>query len=165
MGRTIEDESVRLLGLSLPFAIHARGCSFDPRARSCLGLWASLRLDGCDRLEWRARADGAEWSVAFHRSPGRGSPAAESAHGFRVRSVGLATDPVSNTSFVVCRVRALRVDRSLSRDATRNRCSPLTSLQRVEATDALPILARFLISQSSPRTGSLSEVFAPSVQK
>ena len=58
------------------------------------------------------------------------------------------TDPVSNTRFAVCRVAiCTSTVRGLLRDATHKSPSPLTSLQRVEATDALPILKRPVMSR------------------
>jgi len=81
MGRSIEDGSVRLLGLFAPVCDpHAAAFVFSAIARSCLGLSPLSGFTGAAPLR-RARTDGAEWSVAFHRSPGCGSPAAESAHG------------------------------------------------------------------------------------
>jgi hypothetical protein len=133
---------------SLPSAVGSRRrSSFPARARPALGFRLS-QVSRVRPLLQRARADGAEWSVAFHRSPGRGSPAAESAHGFCVRGVGLAMTPVSNTDSSSCTEMALLCARRPFALARRDavwvrRPPPLTSLQRVEATDALPIRVRW----------------------
>jgi hypothetical protein len=127
-----------------PPAIHAsRPSSWSRRV---ILPWA-LPLSGLKganrRVTRRARTGGREWSAAFRRSPGAGLTRSASAHGLCVSSVGLATDPVSNTEVrrLSSRSSASTV-RGLLRDATRQPPSPLTSLQRVEATDALPILER-----------------------
>jgi hypothetical protein len=66
--------------------------------------------------------------------------------GFASDVLGLAMSSVSNTNLVVRRGAAC-VRRPFA-FARRDACPPwkrsLTSLQRIEATDALPILARFL---------------------
>jgi hypothetical protein len=106
----------------------------------------------------RARADGAEWSVAFHRvARPRLSRDRIRSWVWRQTCLGLAMGPVSNTSAR----RRRRCVALLRRPFALARCdavtpSPLTSLQRIEATDALPILWRFF--SEWPRTGSLSEV-------
>jgi hypothetical protein len=104
---------------SLPSAVGSRRrSSFPARARPALGFRLS-QVSRVRPLLQRARADGAEWSVAFHRSPGRGSPAAESAHGF-ASDASRPRDEFGKQyqSRRSPSVRRACVDRSLSRDAT-----------------------------------------------
>lgn len=161
MGRSIEDLSVRLLGfLSLPSAITTgRRSSFPACGHPALGFGLSqvsrvrpLRTNGHERT-------GTNCPSRSTDRPTHGSPGAESAHGFRYQQCRPGEDDGKQYRSPSCAELArLRVDRSLLRDATR-RCARvlLTSLQRVEATDALPIRVRVRCYES-PRTGSLSEV-------
>src|SRR5688572_7417760 len=150
-----------LLGLFAPVC-DPRGPAFvfSSGARSCLGLWPLSGLTGAVAA-FTACTNGCERTpaVAFHRSPVRGSPAAESALGVCVRSVGLATitgkqyQRWSFVEFATCPRRPFAFAR---RDGA-HRSSPLTSLQRVEATDALPIRGGSSC-EGAPGTGNLSEV-------
>jgi hypothetical protein len=150
-----------------PFsACGPRGWAFVVARSHVILPWAlaSLRFDGCERRDCIASCTNGQ-----ERLPHRVPPVARSRLSRdRIRSwvcvssVGLAMSPVSNTSLVVRRVcDVVAIDRSpLQRDAIRRPCrhSPLTSLQRIEATDALPIRMRAVCARGSLRTGSLSEV-------
>jgi hypothetical protein len=71
--------------------------------------------------------------------------------GLRQTCLGLAMGPVSNTSLVVVADvwRVVRRPFAFARRDAVTPC-PLTSLQRIEATDALPILKRFFQSGRGP---------------
>jgi hypothetical protein len=58
----------------LPSSIDTRRRSSFPMRAILPWALASLRFHGCDRSGERARTNGRERSVAFHRSPGRGFP-------------------------------------------------------------------------------------------
>jgi hypothetical protein len=117
---------------------------FSSGARSCPGLSPLSGLTGASARVNAACTNGCGRTpaVAFHRSPGHGSPAAESALGFASEVSASRLSPASNTSDRrlsssrrgLSTVRASRARRDKS-----SRSSPLTSLQRIEATDALPI--------------------------
>lgn len=97
-GRSIEDGSVRLLGLFSPPAIRALRCSSRPPRAILPWAFASLRCDGCDAPRYSACTNGRARTACRVPSVVRrriSRPA--SAHGLCVSSVGLAADPVSNT--------------------------------------------------------------------
>lgn len=76
---------------------------FSAASASCLGLSPLSGLTGAAAEDQRARTDGCDCPIAFHRSPGHGSPATASAHGFGVRRFRPGDESVSNTELVVCR--------------------------------------------------------------
>ena len=147
MGRSIEDRSVRLLGLVVRAPVCDRPASafvFSAADTSCLGL---IPLSGLTGATAAAAGTSGRRRMVRRVPPCRPAAALPRPNPL----MGLASDvsrpgegpgkQYQRSSSPMCGVCC--VDRSLARDATPSRPIPLTSLQRVEATDALLILERF----------------------
>ena len=132
-----------------PPAIHASRRSSCSRRVILPWAWSSIRFERCEPPRYSACTNGrARMACRVPSIARRRFDPARIRSWACVSSVGLATDPVSNTRFAVCRVAiCTSTVRGLLRDATHKSPSPLTSLQRVEATDALPILKRSVMSR------------------
>jgi len=148
-GRSIEDRSVRLLGFAYSRLRSAHvGVRLFRRGRVLPWAFASLRLTDAAAALLRRGVHVRTGANAPSRSTDRPAPALPA----RIRSwvsrqtCRPAIRSVSNTNPVRCRCGGDRAfDRSLVCETRRvSRPKPLTSLQRVEATDALPILVRFI---------------------
>ena len=150
MGRSIEDRSVRLLGF---LSVHSRlrsahsGVRLFRRGHVLPWAFASLRFHGCDRCcsgHERTAPNGPSRSTV---RPAADLPRAESAHGF-ASDVSRPRDEFGkqyqSRRSPMCGAGASTVRFRETRRARPPWKRSLTSLQRIEATDALPILARFL---------------------